>query len=257
MENAEEIVEIVEETAEVAKNNPALIVGAGVLGLAVGAAGGYQFAKKRLNLKYQEIADQEIAEAKEFYAKASKAEEFSTPQQAAEALGVDPVLKEAARALISYQGLSSSEPAAAEEEVVEVEVQSHNVFSQEEIDFNYDAEIKQRSPETPYVITFEEFHENLPDHEQTTLTYYEGDDVLAEQDDQVIENVDATVGDENLTRFGHGSKDNNVVYIRNERTGLDFEVLRSGGKYAMEVHGFDEDETSGPNVRKFRRSDDG
>jgi hypothetical protein len=96
--------------------------------------------------------------------------------------------------------------------------------------------------------------ENEPDHIQHTLTYFEGDDVLTDEEDQPINETDDTVGNANLLKFGHGSKDNNIVYVRNEKLDLDFEITRSKGSYIKEVLGFIQHDDR-KRVRSFRRRD--
>jgi len=41
-----------------------------------------------------------------------------------------------------------------------------------------------------------------------------------------------------VEKFGHGSGDPNVVYIRNEQYTAEIELCRSPNSYAEEVHGF-------------------
>jgi hypothetical protein len=67
-----------------------------------------------------------------------------------------------------------------------------------------------------------------------------------------IPDVNATVGDGNLDRFGHRSKDPRVVYIRNEKLGIEYEVCKSDGSYAEEVGGFIKHDNR-PKIRKFRK----
>lgn len=107
--------------------------------------------------------------------------------------------------------------------------------------WNYAEERRKRSPDIPYVIHYDERHE-FEDYDEMTLTYYEKDDVLANERDEVIgegQERDALIGEGNLDRFGHGSNDPNVVYIRNDRLEIIIEVCRSIQAYAQEVHGFE------------------
>ena len=53
----------------------------------------------------------------------------------------------------------------------------------------------------------------------------------------MIDDINGTVGQDNMKRFGHGCDDPNVVFIRNEKLATDFEVLRHNGSYAEEVLG--------------------
>jgi hypothetical protein len=74
------------------------------------------------------------------------------------------------------------------------------------------------------------------------MTWYSGDNVLVDDKDQPVDNVNKIVGIENLQYFGRWSDQENIVYIRNERLTAMFEVLRSEGKYAIEVLGLDPSE---------------
>ena len=76
-------------------------------------------------------------------------------------------------------------------------------------------------------------------YEQSTLTYYEGDDILVDEHDVPVYNHNLSVGPLN---FGHGSNDKNVVYIRSERLESEFEVLREHGLYTVEVLGYEKEE---------------
>jgi hypothetical protein len=81
---------------------------------------------------------------------------------------------------------------------------------------------------------------------------------FAMQKDEVIDEQDELIGLANLSRFGHGSGDPNIVYVRNEEKKLDIEIVHSDRKYAVEVHGFADDEIrhSSMKRRSPRRSDD-
>lgn len=258
-----------EQAAVLVKNNPVLLVGAAVVSLAAGAVGGYFFAKKRLTLKYEELSRQEIEEAKHFYRALRKEGEYETPEKAAANLIPNPSVQAASSALHVYQGgtETSGMPAIVTELKVEdeglveeiVEVETRNIFvdaAQQTPDLT-ESELGQRRSDIPYIITKDEFFENEPEFEQSTVTFYEGDDVLSDESEKPIEDSDSAVGDLNLHRFGHGSGDKNIVYIRNERISHDFEVVRSPGKFSVEVLGFDDpDERRGP-VQRFRSGDDG
>jgi hypothetical protein len=137
------------------------------------------------------------------------------------------------------------------------ESSDHNIFvdGRPVEDFDYAAEIAKRDPETPYVITHDEFMENENGWAQGQLTYYNGDDVLTDDQDMPIPDIEDLVDSENLTKFGYGSRDKNVVYVRNEKKEMDFEITLSQGEFSKEVGGFNELKHSAP-VRRFRSGDD-
>jgi hypothetical protein len=219
-----------------------LIGGIG-LGLAVGATVGYFIARKKMELKYAQIADQEIADMKEHYLERERdvirfQEELASQPKP----NLDAVMDE-----MNYQRKRSTytpEEQAAINEVVaeEEEEERRNIFESLPA-WDYSEEMKKRDPERPYVIHKDEFEEGIgderePEWQQGTLSYFDGDDVLTDERDHVIDaDRESVVGDANLLRFGHGSGDPNVVYVRNEYMTIDIEIVRSPGLYAEEVHG--------------------
>ena len=105
----------------------------------------------------------------------------------------------------------------------------------------------------PYVIHVDEFRENETGYVQLQLTWYAGDEVLADERDTPVDAVDSVVGLENLaSKFGHGSANSDILFIRNEKMNIEAEILRSDGKYSFEVLG-NELQHSEP-IRRVRRS---
>lgn len=271
LENLDEQLDIIENGAQVVKGTKLVVGGLVVAALGVGAATTYFIMKKKLEAKFEERLGQEIAEAREFYAKRNKEGEYSSPQELARHLVKDRDSKADIRLVQNIARSYQSDDVAAAHETLEngtrsdVEVAdpdaspevstAMNVFKQVE-NFDYETEIQNRTEEAPYIITYDEWSGNESEYDQSTLTYYEGDDILVDSTDQPIQETDDTVGDNNLLRFGHGSKDNNVVYIRNDRVELEWEVVRSPGKYSEEVLGFMEHSARDRRPRKFRSYDE-
>lgn len=81
---------------------------------------------------------------------------------------------------------------------------------------------------TPYVISPEEFGEN-DNYETTSLTFY-SDGILADEDDEMIDDVDSLVGFESLSHFGEYEDDS--VFVRNDRLETDFEILLNTMSYS-------------------------
>ena len=90
-------------------------------------------------------------------------------------------------------------------------------------------------------------------YEKVTLQYYARDDTLADEDG-TIDNVEFVVGSHSLTRFGGISGDPNIVYVRNYRMEVDYEVVRDKRSYIEAVIGF-EDRNDKPRLRKMRNGD--
>lgn len=99
--------------------------------------------------------------------------------------------------------------------------------------------VNQPEPDYPFTITKMEYDEDEPDYDKITLTYYEGDDVLADDRDEPIDDVDGTIGPDALESFGHLSEDKNVCYVRNRERDADFEIVLNPGAHAVIVHGMD------------------
>lgn len=72
----------------------------------------------------------------------------------------------------------------------------------------------------PYVISPEEFGE-MNDYEKISLTYY-ANGILADENDEVIDDIEETVGDA-LEHFGEYEDDS--VFVRNEENMCDYEIL--------------------------------
>lgn len=79
----------------------------------------------------------------------------------------------------------------------------------------------------PYVISPDEFGE-FDDYEKISLTYYE-DQILADDGDELIEDVEEVVGSESLNCFGEYEDD--AVFVRNDRLKCDYEILLDHRKY--------------------------
>jgi len=242
-------------------------IGLGVaIGSVIGGLIAFKVAYTRAELKYNEIAAQEIADMRDHYNEKLTLREAELAKPAVEELAG--IVREAGYAEEEPAGapIGVSAPAsvvaraaetAAEEPVVERPAEEvHNVFTEAEVEDEWDehAERKGRSPLRPYVIHIDERDDNTA-YDSVTYTYYEEDDVLANEREEVVgkDDRDALVGEANLGKFGHGSNDPNVVHIRNDRLDMDMEILRSPNSFAQEVHGFTPDE---PQQRRGRASPD-
>ena len=78
-----------------------------------------------------------------------------------------------------------------------------------------------------HVIPPEEFSE-YDDYDVVSLTYY-ADGILTDEDDNIIENIDETVGKGSLNCFGEYEDDS--VFVRNDATKTDYEILLDMRKY--------------------------
>jgi hypothetical protein len=122
-------------------------------------------------------------------------------------------------------------PVEEEPELIEV-----NVFEAQDPTWDWEKEIENRDETKPHVIHRDEFYQNERDYTQTTLTYYAGDDIMADEDDSPIFDYAKLTGP---LSFGKGSGDPNAVLIRNNERRAEYEVLKDPGRFEVEVLGLD------------------
>lgn len=224
------------------------------LGMAIGAAIGsavtFVVATRRAEAKYSQITAEEISEMREHYfAKTVAQENTSEKQDLAELvrdqgysvkppMAVTPPAAVVERAEEAKDDEPEPEPAAEEPR----EPITRNVFRDAQVNDEWDwhKERTKRSPLAPYVIHREERDEQDA-YDSVTYTYFEIDDVLCNERDEVFDaqERERIVGEANLEKFGHGSGDASVVYIRNDHLEMDIEVCHSPNSYVEEVHGLE------------------
>lgn len=177
-----------------------------VLGAAVGSVVTWQYTKK----KYEQIAQEEIDSVKEIFSKRESAAdvEITDPEPHTAKIG------------------KPEEKPDITEYAARLERDGYTNYS------NVGAEQKKEEQETmeikPYVISPEEFGE-FEDYERISLSYY-ADQVLADEDDEKVDDVDNVVGLESLTHFGEFEDDS--VFVRNDRLKCDYEILLDQRTYS-------------------------
>lgn len=128
------------------------------------------------------------------------------------------------------------EPQPQEEEPEEIRRNVFAAAATEGDDWDYEAELKTRDSSEPYVIHKDEFYGEELGFAQHTFTYYNGDDILADEDDKPVYNHAQVVGE---LKFGHGSGDANVFYVRNEKRKEEYEIVRSDSLFSVDVLGLE------------------
>lgn len=79
----------------------------------------------------------------------------------------------------------------------------------------------------PYVISPEEFGSN--DYDEIGFTYY-ADHILTDDGDEILEDVEGSIGFDSLNHFGE--YDDDVVYVRNDRLKVDYEIVKDLRTYS-------------------------
>lgn len=165
-----------------------------VLIFAVGAVAGGTATLKYAKNKYEKIANEEIAQMREYWKK--KEEET-----------------------IKTRGVVKPEVDEDEKEALN---DSHEEYEKEE-----ETEDKEEMHK-PEVVAPEETWEK--DYPTISLTYYEGDQTLTDDQDRIIKNVDELVGEDFASHFGEYEDDS--VFIRNDNLCVYYEILRDYGSYS-------------------------
>lgn len=176
----------------------------GVLIFAAGAIVGVAATSKYFETKYAQIAQEEIDSIKEFYGEKMRE--------------VDD---------------DSDIPVVREEEVEEYKTSIQTLGYSEASDEITANPIPVPPVETepanePYVISPEEYGE-IEDYTLIGFTYY-ADCVLTDENNEIVEDVDACVGWESLKTFGDYEEDS--VHVRNDRLRCDYEILRHEQTYS-------------------------
>lgn len=186
-------------------------VGIFTVGAAIGAAVTY----KLLKTKYEQIANDEIESVREYYRKKKEEEsemddenESSKDPVKAEMVKVErnkPAVTEYA-AILKKEGYVKDIPESEKKKTVNKE-------------------------DKPYVISPDEFGEN-EDYEQISLTLYD-DGYLADDKDELVDDVDEKIGWESLNHMGDYEDD--ALHVRNDKLKTDYEILRDFRTYSEAV----------------------
>jgi hypothetical protein len=220
----------------------------------------YRIATKRLESQFNETISKELEDTRKFFAALNEkpsvedlakergvevpADQLETTVDQMQTVDPRPPLGTTGGeggALVAYNRIAGNyqggEPTtlpdadAPEPEVRNVfhygEMITSEVLPQEMIDARDEA--------VPYIITAEEYAEG--DSNGETLTFYRDDAVLADENEEPVDDINGMIGDQALQSFGLGSGDSRVVYVRNERIGVDYEILLHDGNYGEVVHG--------------------
>lgn len=166
-----------------------------------GALVGAVVAAKAVREKYQQEAEEEIAEMREYYRE--KQQETKTEEVKEEKDESTEEYKE----IVKDEGYTNY-------------TQYNDVKPEEKIDDDVEDEW------TPSIIDPEEFGED-PSYDTATLTYFK-DGVLADEVDEVMD--PKMVGEENLKIFDEfGARS---IYVRNDEHMIDFEIIRDEYPYS-------------------------
>lgn len=179
---------------------------------AAGALAGAAVAARAVREKYQQEAEEEIAEMRDYYRELRK--NAKTPDE-------DKMLEEDENSKEEKEENDKNEY----DEIVK-NYTNYTQYNDTETKENKKEEKEERTNYEPFIIDAEEFGED-PSYDTTTLTYYK-DKVLTNDLDDVIDY--SVAGEENLKIFDE-YPDCKAIYVRDDIYMVDYEILRDPYQY--------------------------
>ena len=102
-------------------------------------------------------------------------------------------------------------------------------------ELSYEEEMLNQSPNDdipePEIIPAKSFIDDYPDNEKLTLNYYAEDNVLVDENEEPINHYEKIIGKDTLQNFGKMDAEDNLVYVRNFRFEVDYEIIKLDEKY--------------------------
>ena len=179
---------------------------------AAGALAGAAVAARAVREKYQQEAEEEIAEMRDYYRELRK--NAKTPDE-------EKMLEEDENSKEEKEENDKNEY----DEIVK-NYTNYTQYNDTETKENKKEEKEERTNYEPFIIDAEEFGED-PSYDTTTLTYYK-DKVLTNDLDDVIDY--SVAGEENLKIFDE-YPDCKAIYVRDDIYMVDYEILRDPYQY--------------------------
>ena len=196
------------------------IVLAATGGLAVGGAAGWFFTKRH----YENLVETRItAELKRFYdlrdarmaADAEKNEDDVEKPEEAEEFDID---------RNTYQYLTEPYIPEMVEKIRYSKAWNGDVR---------DAKTAPPSPNEPFLIDEEAWGVGVPGYGSESLSYYLDGDLLINDESEVLD-IDEFIGQHSLEEFRHFETQDDIIFVRNPKLGMDYEVSLSRGRYYVE-----------------------
>lgn len=176
-------------------------------GLIVGGVGTWLVVRKH----YEDLANEEIESVKEYYK-----QDLTERKEHVRRLGKDKAAM--ADSILYRDTVQKTAYSRMSEEDEDMEIEKEQVIEP----------IPDPLPE-PYVIAPEQYIAEARDFDKVTVTWYVRNKALVSEDDELIE-VETSIGEEALEHFEECG-DHLVVYVRNERLEIDYEVILDEDDY--------------------------
>lgn len=180
-----------------------------------GAAIGSAVTWKLVKTKYEEMANDEIREMREYYSR--KEEEYTGN-----------ILDEDLDETTEAETVKVSNKPSISEYASKLSEEGYTDYSASSTrEVSDDAEDEDVEEDKPYVISPDEFG-MFSDYDQISLTWY-ADHFLADDNDELVDDVEEKIGWDAIDRIGEYEDD--AIHVRNDKFKADYEILRDLRKY--------------------------
>lgn len=210
---------------------------------ALGLGAGYFLSTKLLEKKYADIAQEEIDAMKDYY-KDKKIESSVEVKEEVTIVAVPgvpvPSYKSQPSSLertktSDYNKIKQKYSLVRPRMSVQTEDKEAFSFKEEipEVTEYEEPEDLTDSTDLPYIIDDERFYNEFDHHDKITLIYYRVDDVLCDENEEIIDDIERTVGYDVLNLLDTQTN----AWIRNEKINTDYEIVAVNRSYTQEVYG--------------------
>lgn len=243
-----------------------------VAAFAIGATVGFFAAKKFFEEKYAQLAQEEIDSVKETFGRRYEPcdaddnraggigpgmeSEFDEPRSNPNGVMARSSLNSQSKSEAAKQNynLSPSKKTEAADEPLEDEESEEDDEDGPEgypvKDDGTERDLEDVDRTEPYLISDREYSEEFPEHDKISLYYYTFDDVLCNENEEPMDDLDSTVGQDAMSELANGAM---TVWVRNEPLSIDYEICAVRNSYAQAVHGIDLNENLSPRERYLRQ----
>lgn len=227
--------------------NLGIKIGIGVLcGFGGGFLAGFFTHKKLNDVQFEEVSEEEMKSIEEKVNAAKyKAEEQAKANDIPQELPDDPD-----KAKLVLQGKTPY--AKADEEQKRAYEKLWNAtkdYSSEEnadelptapeIETKVEDIQEEEYVEPPHEIDLADFYNDRPEYDKVTIQYFEPDNVWLDEKEEIIPDIKSYVGLEVKTLFASNSPDDDpdTRFVRNDKYGSDYEIIRHHRSYRETVGG--------------------
>ena len=220
-------------------------------GAICGALGGYYVAQKRISEEYEKIIKEVEDNIKDYQKRAQEElrnyrDIIQTYEDAGLSYSTAQVIAEKNRESVEETTQNLDDGIAKQLEDLRGKYTNYSRVSTPSTDDADQAQstqdVEDHTPskevedEQPYIISVDDFSDTHEEYRKVSCTFYEEDRVLCETThSEIIE--PKHVGEDNIEMITSGNYESDIMYVRNDYLGIDYEIDIYNGSYSYEVLG--------------------